>query len=471
MKFDLLIKDCLVVDPKNDLQNVASVGIQKKKIIEVAEDIDGRQARQVLHFPGKMLMPGLIDTHVHTLTRLGGALGFTMMTRAGVTTALDLGGPSTELIHAMKEQGTGMNIAVLDAIHPGQTVVNNDPSISELRDMVNRSLNSGALGIKLLGGHYPLTPNATRNAIKAANEQHAYVAFHAGSTKNGSNLNGMMEAIELCEGQPFHLAHINAYCRGLIKNPIEEVQQALQALNKNRHVISEFHLATVNGTSGKCINGVPESHVTRTTLKMGGYEPTEEGLKKAFLGGWGYCTAENIDGENILISSKAALDYWLKNQGQCTVGFPVNNRITAFLCATGRDKQNRFIIDALSTDGGSIPRNFLLKLGLQVVDWGAWTLTEFVSRTSLVPSRMLGLINKGHLTPGADADITIVDLKNREAVATIVNGELTCVNGVITGKRGTVLCTEHGKKKCQEMGIDYEVVDLDQSMLYKGRNT
>jgi len=470
MKFDLLIKDCLIVDPKNGRRNVASVGIEKDKIAEVAADLDGREASQVLRFPGRMLMPGLIDTHVHCSPWLGGPPGFAMMARAGVTTAFDLAGPVEEIIGAMKERGSGMNIAVLNAVHPGKTVSSDDPSYAEVRDMVNKSLDSGALGVKLLGGHYPLTPDATRNVIRAANEQQAYLAFHAGSTRNGSNLNGMMDAIDFSEGLPFHLAHINAYCRGLVLgDPVEEVRQALKALSKNCQIISEFHLATVNGTSGKCINGEPESHITRTGLKMGGYDPTEEGLRRAFVGGWAYCTA-NVDGENVLLSGKAALEYWAACGGNCTVGFPVNNRDTAFLCATGRDEHGNFIIDALSTDGGGIPRNFLLKLGLQLVDWGAWTLPEFVSRTSYVPSQMLGLTNKGHLTLGADADITVVDLERRVAVVTIVGGKPICLNGVITGNGGTLLCTERGERKCRELGVNYRVVDIGRSMLYKGRS-
>ena len=39
----------------------------------------------------------------------------------------------------------------------------------------------GSLGIKLLGGHYPLTSEATARAIEVANQKKAYVAFHAGS--------------------------------------------------------------------------------------------------------------------------------------------------------------------------------------------------------------------------------------------------------------------------------------------------
>jgi formylmethanofuran dehydrogenase subunit A len=82
---------------------------------------------------------------------------------------------------------------------------------------------------------------------------------------------------------------------------------------------------------------------------------------------------------------------------------------------------------------------------------------------------MLGLTSKGHLSRGADADITIVDLQKREAIATMVSGQFTSVNGVITGKGGTILCTDRGAETCQKLGINHRVVDLEKSMLYRGR--
>ncbi|HHV78558.1 MAG TPA: amidohydrolase family protein [Firmicutes bacterium] len=471
MKYDLVIKGCHVVDPENRLDGPACVGIKQGKVVEVAPDLDGSDAMRVLRFPGKLLIPGMIDIHVHCSSWLGGSLGFGMLAKAGVTTAVDLAGPVTDVIENMKTRGSGINMAVLNAVHPGNTVSSDNPSFAELQDMVKKSLEAGALGVKVLGGHYPLTPEATRNVIRAANEQRAYVAFHAGSKKNGSNIRGAMDAIEFSEGRPFHLAHVNAYCRGLVLgDPIVEVIQLLEALERNPQIISEFHLAIINGTSGKCINGEPESHITRTALKMGGYPPTEEGLKSAFIGGWGYCTGENIDGENVYLTGREALEYWESRGGDCTVGFPVNNRTTAFLCATGRDSEGKFVIDALGTDGGGIPRNFLLKFGLLLVEWGSWTLSEFVERTSRAPAQMLGLVNKGHLSPGADADITIADLEKRQAVATIVGGEVVCSNGVVTGRGGTILCTERGVTACKERGIPYQVVDLGQSMLYRREN-
>jgi len=47
MKFDLLIKDCLVVDPKNGRKAVASLGIRERRIADVADDLPAEEARAI----------------------------------------------------------------------------------------------------------------------------------------------------------------------------------------------------------------------------------------------------------------------------------------------------------------------------------------------------------------------------------------------------------------------------------------
>ena len=63
-----------------------------------------------------------------------------------------------------------------------------------------------SLGDQTLGGHYPLTSEATARAIEVANQKKAYVAFHAGSLAKGSNIEGFLEAVELANGNCLHMA-------------------------------------------------------------------------------------------------------------------------------------------------------------------------------------------------------------------------------------------------------------------------
>jgi hypothetical protein len=470
LKYDLIIRDCLVVDPLNKINKVTSIGLAKGEIVETGDDLDGKVARQVVGFPGAILMPGLIDTHMHCSEWLGGELAFGMLSRAGVTTALDMAGPTTSVLHAMKKRGSGINVATLEAVRPGVSVKDLNPSYDECASLLQKSLSEGAIGLKLTGGHYPLTPEATANAIKAATDGRSYMAFHAGSAKNGSNIEGFMDAVEFADGRPFHMAHINAYCRGMImKDPKEEMQLAIRTLKDNRQIVSEFHPAPLNGTSGKCKDNQPESHVTRNCLRMGGYPETEGGLRQALKDGYAQVSWENLDGENRYVQGMKAFEYWENMKGICTCCFPVNDRESAFLCASAVDENGNFVIDALSSDGGGIPRNFMIRYGYQLVTWGLWTIEDYVRMTSLNPARMLGLENKGHLSPGADADITIFDPIERKPLLTLVKGKGVCSNGVLLAEGGTVICTEKGYDSVKSAGLNAQIVNLEKSMLYAGR--
>ena len=149
-----------------------------------------------------------------------------------------------------------------------------------------------------------------------------------------------------------------------------------------------------------------------------------------------------------------------------TVSFPVNSRATAFLTTTEKDEDGRFIIPALATDGGGIPRNFLLSHGLSLVRFNALTLTEFVYKCCHTPAQMLGLPNKGHLAPGADADVVVVDPESHRAVLTVAGGKVIMVDGVITSKSGIIITTESGKKNLAARSIPAEVADLAGGLFY-----
>jgi len=469
MTFDLLLRRGMVIDPANGHSAVADVAVRDGVVTEVAESIDPTRASQVLDVAGQLVMPGLIDTHVHVSSLLGGLNGFRMLARAGVTTALDCAGPLQAVVEGISRAGAGLNIAVLNGASPGHAIASSDPSLGEIRKRVGQNLDEGAYGLKLMGGHYPLTPEATAAFIAEANQQGSYVAFHAGTTAHGSNYHGFCEALELAGDNAMHLAHINAYCRGVATgDPITETREALAALAARPNIVSEFHMATVNGTSGRCVDGVPESHVTRTCLRMRGYPETAEGLAQAFRDGYAHVTA-SAGGANVLLKGEEGLAFWQANPDAVTVGFPVNDRTTAFLCANGRHPDRRLIITALSTDGGGIPRNFLLKYGLLLVEFGSWTIEEFVTMTSVNPAAMLGLPSKGHLGPGADADITVADPARREAALTVVGGEVVMAHGVVTGKGGSLICTERGVAALRNAGLRHQVADMSASLLYSER--
>ncbi|MGD9893222.1 MAG: amidohydrolase family protein, partial [Dehalococcoidia bacterium] len=388
-----------------------------------------------------------------------GVNGHRMVARAGVTTVLDLAGDAESLVRGAAEAGAGLTIAFLEPVIPGATVGGPDPAHPELADLILRARERGALGVKVLGGHYPLTPNATARTIRAAAEQGAYVAVHAGTTEHGSDIDGLEELVQLAEGLPLHVAHVNSYCRGQrTGDPVGESHRALRAVESAPNVRSESYLSILNGTSGACDGGIPASNVTKTCLEMGGFEPSENGLAEAILAGWAQVQT-TIGGETVLVGGADAETLWRERGTRVGLSFPVNPPVASLIMASAKDGGGAFIVDAISTDGGAIPRNVIVEQGLPLVRAGALRLDDFVRKTSVNPAAMLGVSSKGHLGAGADADITVLDLQAGRAVLGIAGGDLIMVDGVPVGRGARFLTTPAGQRSLEAQGQPCQVLD------------
>ncbi|WP_177560282.1 amidohydrolase family protein [uncultured Phascolarctobacterium sp.] len=468
MRYDLLIKNGYVVDYATGREGYFDVAVQNGLVTAVESSISGSAAQEI-DASGKLILPGLVDSHVHASAWLGGSYAHAMLIKAGVTSALDMSGPGTSVLELARDYGVGLNLATIEYVRPGHTVSTADPSAAELQELLERVLRQGSLGIKLLGGHYPLTVAATARAIKTAAGMGAYTAFHAGTAEHGSNIEGMLEAVELADGNPLHLAHINAYCRGTVRPETEETELALKALLDNPNISCESYLSPLNGTSAEIIDGLPGSMVTRRCLKTGGFTEDEAGMEAALLTGWAQVNYPQGQ-EMTLLTGEPARDYWLEQKTLVSVSFAVNPVGPRVRLATAKKADGGFIVDAISTDGGGIPRNVLLPAGLALVDLGGLTLQELVAKISYLPAQMLGLTNKGSLAAGWDADITIVDRLRRSAFATIIGGQVCYIDGKILGRGGRIITTAAGADYVRSQGLEPLIVDLaDSSVLRKAR--
>ena len=458
MKYDVLLKNGFVVDYATDIARIADVAIKDGKIARVDQDIDASAAQELYDLEGLTVVPGIIDSHVHLSAWLGGGLGHKMLAKAGVTTALDMSGPGESVFELIQSHGVGINVATIEYVRPGHTVSSADPGEQEIAELLSRLAKQGSIGVKMLGGHYPLTPEATRRCIRMAANQGAYIAFHAGTTEKGSNLEGFLEAVDIADGLPLHLAHINAYCRGLIKPYMEETEIALKALSDNPNIMSEAYLSPMNGTSAEIVNGVPDSAVTRRCLLTGGFTADEKGMEAAILQGWAQVNYPHA-GETILVTGEKAVEFWRNGKTNVSVSFavnPVEPRIR--LCAAKR-ADGSFVVDCISTDGGGIPRNVIIPMGLALLDLGAFSWKEFVRKTSHNPARMLGLSNKGSLAEGKDADITVINTRKRKAEMSLIEGRLCLYKGRVFGQGGKVITTRAGEAYLKGRGLQTIVVN------------
>ena len=456
--FDLLLKNARVVDPLNGIDAVMDVAVENGRIAAVERNCSGA-AKETMDLTYLVLQPGIIDSHVHLGEMWGSPFGPRMLAMNGVTTCLDMAGPLENILDNVPKYGAGINMAILQFASPPFTFKNTTPSKAEMETLIDTSLEEGALGVKLLGGHYPLTPEVSSLLIKTALERRAYVAWHAGTTAHGSNIEGMIEAVEMADGYPLHLAHINAYCRGAIKNDLQETGIAIELLKKNPNIFCESYISPKNGTRLTCgPDGKIQSKVTGNCLRHFGFSEDRDGVRAALLSGKAFVVYD-AGGYSDLVTGEEALRRWEAADSDVGGSFNINPPLPRIALAQAKRDDGSFVVDAISTDGGCIPRNVILSQGLSLVKLDVLTLSEFAQKTSLNPARMLRLTTKGHLSVGADADITVYDLATQTPKASFVAGRKVLFDGRVCASGAAVICTERGQKAIEARGMKAIVVD------------
>ena len=96
-QIDLLLRGGRVIDPAAGRDGVADVAIAGGRIVGVEAHIPGEAAREVIDVSGKLVIPGMIDTHGHVYEGVTGKFGLApdmVGIQSAVTTVIDQGGPS-----------------------------------------------------------------------------------------------------------------------------------------------------------------------------------------------------------------------------------------------------------------------------------------------------------------------------------------------------------------------------------------
>ena len=194
LEYDLILEGARVIDAYSNTNEFASVGIKSGRVEKVSNELNVHGGSKRIDLSGQWIIPGHIDTHAHVSgisNVVDYAMGHRMLARSGTTTVLDMAGTPSSLIDGIHRKGAGLNVAGLHALIPGVTAKGSDMSPGVINTFVSDSLRSGCIGVKILGGHYPMTPAITSNVINSANDQMAYVAYHVGTKETGSNVKGL----------------------------------------------------------------------------------------------------------------------------------------------------------------------------------------------------------------------------------------------------------------------------------------
>jgi dihydroorotase len=105
IKYDLLLKNGEVIDPGDKRRGRYDIGFTNGVVATVGDNIPAEEARETIDVSGKLVTPGLIDTHGHFFygyqPRFGHPDDFCLPT--GVTTAVDAGSAGCSVFPALRD--------------------------------------------------------------------------------------------------------------------------------------------------------------------------------------------------------------------------------------------------------------------------------------------------------------------------------------------------------------------------------
>ncbi len=72
--FDLLLRGGHLIDPATGWDGPADIAIRDRRIAAVGKALPG-PARETIDLQGRIVLPGMIDTHAHVYTYVSGRFG------------------------------------------------------------------------------------------------------------------------------------------------------------------------------------------------------------------------------------------------------------------------------------------------------------------------------------------------------------------------------------------------------------
>ncbi len=199
MQCDVLIRGGEVVDPSQDLRGVRDVAIADGRILAVEESIDRAEATHTVDARGLLVVPGLIDLHVHVYPHhmplgveadpLCPAGGVTTMLDAGSAGSRNFAGFRRDVIDRVDTQVFGLvNLAStgLIAADLGELVDRRHADPAGVLRTIDE--NPGvAVGVKIRAGKHIIGEGEQgwenfREAVLAARESGTWLMVHIGES-------------------------------------------------------------------------------------------------------------------------------------------------------------------------------------------------------------------------------------------------------------------------------------------------
>lgn len=479
--YDILLSGGSVVDGTGTTPpRRADLAVSNGRVAAIG-DLTGAEARRVVRADGKLLLPGLIDTHVHADAVLGRPDVQEAMLRQGITTVI-LGqdglsfAPSTRStveyvaryfaavdgvppaefgdgcsvadFLSMYDRRTPINVSYLiplgtvrhEVFGPGNTPADKGGLAAMLR-LVERGLDEGAVGVstglEYLPGGFADLAELVALCRPAARVNAPYVS-HLRSYADG-RAPGMHEARTLGResGVPVHVSHYRGRAEPLLAH--------LESCNAFGVDVSFDSYPHLLGNTILAMKALPASvqeggvratlerladPAVRADLTASWFPDLEAELASVTLGYVGseeYRWAEGLRlGE---ASERAGLPFGelvceLLVASELAVGAIIGSPgggEESDMRALARDHRHMACSDGIYLGGHPHPRGwgaFARFLGRHTRELGDWDWRTAAFHLSGHPARRFGLNGRGELTSGRVADIAVVDPETVSDTAT-----------------------------------------------------
>jgi len=438
--FDIVILNGRVIDPESDLDAVRNIGIRGDSVeLITTREINGRTS---IDARGLVVAPGFIDMHQHGQDHEN----YSYKVMDGVTTALELemGTADVDAWYREREGRALINHGVSVGHVPLRMRIMNDPGgfapvadavykpasdeeIGLLKEGLETGLNRGALGV---GFGLMYTPAASRWEIlemfRVASKYKAPCIVHiryGGQKEPGSCITALEEVISASaiSGAPLHVVHITSLGFSLTPEMLQMISEA-----------------RANGLDAT-VECYPYT-ATQTTIESAVYD---EGWQESFG-----ITFKDLQwaetGERLTSETFAAY----RKSGGMVIAHSIPEDVVK---STIADPIVIIASDGMLSGGKGHPRGtgtFARVLGKYVREEKLLSLPEGLRKITLMPAQRIEGIapmmkNKGRISEGIDADITIfnpeliIDQATYEGPAKYSKGiEYVLVNGVVVVNKG-----------------------------------
>ena len=502
------LKGGRVIDPANNRDAVGDVYVENGRIVEKPA---GRKPDEVHDVSGKIVMAGAIDVHSHiagtnvTLGRqlmpelplIAAAEGQPILpstaawgayatglryAEMGYTTVIEPAMIPTHAIQAHKEMAS---IPVIDVA--GLVVLGNDDytlnllrkgkaKSDELKDYVAWTLaHSKALGLKVInaGGSEAFKFNArtfdldeevpeygvtSRGIVEAMQKVVADLGVphpphvHTNNLGIAGNVETAVATLEATQGHPIHLAHIQFYGYGNEgdKGFSSGAPALMEAINKHKNATVDVgqvlfgQTVTISGDILRQFDGRRAANPKKWVINQA--EGNGTGVvpynykRKSFVNALQWAIGLEIflladDLWRVLFSTDHP-------NGALFTRYP-----EIFHLLMDRDERARWF--------DSLPEASRQVSGLAGIS-RELTLSELAIITRAAPAKVLGMTDRGHLAPGAVADVAVyTDQKNKTKM--FAAADLVFKSGNVVVRKGTVVDVTWGHCFHVDPGFDSQI--------------